>query len=93
MEQKLESILVKVAHTLGVDEPLREYQIVTAGHINDTYRVKFGDVFYTMQRVNRYVFKKHRIINPSVNLAAVGYKRVFNICAFRNILRRHTRSS
>ena len=57
MEQKLESILVKVAHTLGVDEPLREYQIVTAGHINDTYRVKFGDVFYTMQRVNRYVFK------------------------------------
>ena len=53
MEQKLESILVKVAHTLGVDEPLREYQIVTAGHINDTYRVKFGDVFYTMQRVNR----------------------------------------
>ena len=68
MEQKLESILVKVAHTLGVDEPLREYQIVTAGHINDTYRVKFGDVFYTMQRVNRYVFKNPKAIMSNIDL-------------------------
>ncbi len=68
MEKKHESTLVKVAHTLGVDEPLREYQIVTAGHINDTYRVKFGDVFYTMQRVNRYVFKNPKAIMSNIDL-------------------------
>lgn len=68
MEKNFESTLVKVAHTLGVDEPLREYQIVTAGHINDTYRVKFGDMLYTMQRVNRYVFKNPKAIMSNIDL-------------------------
>ncbi len=68
MERTLESTLVKVAHTLGVDDPLKEYQIVTAGHINDTYRVKFGDKLYTMQRVNRYVFKNPKAIMSNIDL-------------------------
>ncbi len=68
MEKKLESTLIKVAHTLGVDAPLCEYQIVTAGHINDTYRVKFGDSLYTMQRVNRYVFKDPKAIMSNIDL-------------------------
>ncbi len=46
-----------IAKKFGIEGEIEELEHITAGHINVTYRVKYGTTNYIIQRMNKYVFK------------------------------------
>ena len=50
-------ILEDIAKKFGIDGELNDKEHITIGHINQTYRVRFGKTDYIMQRMNKFVFK------------------------------------
>lgn len=67
MDEKLIEIFKQVAKNFGVTDPFMTYQIITAGHINDTYLVTFGNKLYTVQKINGYVFKDPRSMMSNID--------------------------
>ncbi len=69
--ENLENQIKKVCKTFAIEGEYQSYEIVSGGHINETYRVYFvrhGEVKdYIVQRVNTYVFKNPEAMMDNIS--------------------------
>ncbi len=60
--------VISVIKNFRTEGDLVEVKPVTAGRINTTYRIVFDNLSYTLQKINKYVFKKPDEVMHNITL-------------------------
>lgn len=63
-------IIKRIFKEYGIKHEVSEIEQISTGNINDTYRVRAGGEYYTVQRVNIYVFKHPVMVMENIKTIA-----------------------